>query len=245
MLSVLCLVLGAVVNVGVNVAIALRVDIGAPGFQERYAPVVWPATRQLALSDPEGGSLEWQLMRDTYGETVAIVWRIAVRSDGPSGPPMQGWTPAGSIPPGWWPFEPPTFEEMGDQTFVRHAALTSGWPMQSAWCDYRVFDGATIDPEDRAPGLAGGVILGSGGWGPNSIPKILPLRPRYPGFLVNTIFYAAAVALLIAAVRTPWVIRDARRRRRGACADCGYQLGASGTCSECGTETARGTAAPA
>jgi hypothetical protein len=62
----------------------------------------------------------------------------------------------------------------------------------------------------------------------------LPLLPLWPGFLLNTAFYAL---LLFALVRTPRVLRRAVRRRRGRCAACGYDragLDPLAACPECG-----------
>lgn len=62
----------------------------------------------------------------------------------------------------------------------------------------------------------------------------LPLRPLWPGFLINTFFYAI---LTFALVRGPRVLRRARRRRRGRCERCGYDragLDAGAACPECG-----------
>ena len=58
-----------------------------------------------------------------------------------------------------------------------------------------------------------------------------PLRPIWPGFAVNTAFYAAILWLLIC---EPFVIRKYIRMKRGRCVQCAYPMGASGVCSECG-----------
>lgn len=63
----------------------------------------------------------------------------------------------------------------------------------------------------------------------------LPLLPLWPGFAINTAFYAL---LLFIAWRTPGLIRRAVRRRRGRCVRCGYDrsgLDAGEACPECGT----------
>lgn len=64
----------------------------------------------------------------------------------------------------------------------------------------------------------------------------LPLRPIWPGFAVNAVFYAGVCWLLLAA---PGDIRRWRRRRRGACAACGYDLAGLEACPECGAGGSR------
>jgi hypothetical protein len=61
----------------------------------------------------------------------------------------------------------------------------------------------------------------------------LPLDPVWPGFLINTAFYAMVLWALCA---TPPAIRRGLRRRRGACMRCGYDLrgGERASCPECG-----------
>ncbi len=63
-------------------------------------------------------------------------------------------------------------------------------------------------------------------------PRALPLRPIWPGFAVNTIFYAALLWLPFA----PFTLRRLIRRRRGLCPACGYDLrhAEHEGCPECG-----------
>ena len=61
--------------------------------------------------------------------------------------------------------------------------------------------------------------------------RVLPLRPIWPGFAVNTILYAAFLWLLFCG---PFVLRRFIRVRRGLCLACGYPMGKSSVCSECG-----------
>jgi hypothetical protein len=64
--------------------------------------------------------------------------------------------------------------------------------------------------------------------------SLLPLRPIWPGFAINTIFFAAILWLLFA---LPFTIRRRRRIKRGLCVRCGYSLRGNsgcGTCPECG-----------
>ena len=61
--------------------------------------------------------------------------------------------------------------------------------------------------------------------------ELVPMHPLWPGFAINTIFYAAILWLLFA---FPFVIRRRRRIKRGLCPACAYPVGDSAVCSECG-----------
>jgi hypothetical protein len=63
--------------------------------------------------------------------------------------------------------------------------------------------------------------------------ELLPMRPIWPGFAINTVFYAAVLWVLFAA---PFALRKWRRIKRGRCPKCGYDLRGSETrtCPECG-----------
>ncbi len=53
------------------------------------------------------------------------------------------------------------------------------------------------------------------------MPLALPMLPVLPGFLLDTLFYAVPWWALLA---TPGLIKRWRRKRRGACVACGYDL---------------------
>ncbi len=61
----------------------------------------------------------------------------------------------------------------------------------------------------------------------------VPLLPIWPGFAVNTLFYATLLWLLIPGL---FVLRRFVRVRRGLCPKCAYPMGESVVCSECGKE---------
>jgi hypothetical protein len=64
-------------------------------------------------------------------------------------------------------------------------------------------------------------------------PRRLPVLPIWPGFAINTLFYALILWLLYC---TPFVARRLIRIKRGRCPKCGYDLRGEldAGCSECG-----------
>ena len=60
---------------------------------------------------------------------------------------------------------------------------------------------------------------------------IISYETIWPGFAINTLFYATALWLLIAG---PFVLRRFLRLRRGLCPKCAYPMGESSVCTECG-----------
>ena len=72
-------------------------------------------------------------------------------------------------------------------------------------------------------------------WKPDGVHR-LPIRPLWPGFALNTLFYAA---LAWAFWQLPLAIRGRRRRSKGLCVRCGYDrkgIGGGSPCPECGTK---------
>jgi hypothetical protein len=111
--------------------------------------------------------------------------------------------------------------------------MRSGMPMYSLtasrWMlpegpDIRLCGGQFIAFTNRRGSRAELDWLSEGG-------RIWPLKPLWPGFAINTIFYAAIVWFLFFA---PGAIRRRVRRKRGQCAACAYPVGASDSCTECG-----------
>ncbi len=66
-------------------------------------------------------------------------------------------------------------------------------------------------------------------WQTGTFVGTLPLRPIWPGFAGNTLFYATLLWL-------PFVLRRLIRVQRGLCPACAYPRGESVVCSECGKE---------
>ena len=70
-------------------------------------------------------------------------------------------------------------------------------------------------------------------WLVGSSFRLLPLRPIWPGFALNTLFYATILWPLIGG---PFALRRVIRRKRGLCVSCGYDLRHAdhNACPECG-----------
>lgn len=63
----------------------------------------------------------------------------------------------------------------------------------------------------------------------------LPSRVLWPGLLANAMVYAAVgVPLLVLVRAVPRALVRGMRRRSGRCAECGYPIGVSPVCTECG-----------
>jgi hypothetical protein len=98
-----------------------------------------------------------------------------------------------------------------------------GWPCYSLRSTY------TKPHPDAVITVLEGIELTP--WTPAAVgwpePRILPTALIWPGFAVNTIFYATLLWL-------PFVLRRFVRVRRGLCPACAYPRGESDVCSECG-----------
>ena len=115
---------------------------------------------------------------------------------------------------------------------------TSGWPLRSL--ERREGDRdweelVRLLKANRCGWENGG--LDAGLWYVNAPAGRLiffPLRPRPAEFAINSVFFGSLLAGLYLG---PFALRRWARRKRGACAACGYSLRgnpAAGVCSECG-----------
>ncbi len=153
-----------------------------------------------------------------------------------------------SLPPYWhigWPAERyvPVWasgflpSEPGEGMLGHAAVEGSGWPAIAMRTRYerwsvagqlggqsflQVTEGILLTPKAA---VRRGCML--------SRAKVIPLRPLWPGFAVNTVFYAALLWPLISG---PFALRRRIRRKRGLCVACGYDLrgNLSAGCPECG-----------
>ena len=114
---------------------------------------------------------------------------------------------------------PPSWHRIGSLGTVDTGfELQVGWPLRSFWC-------AHIRRGFASVLRVHGVLM------PFAEARVIPLRPLWPGFAINTVFYAVVLWLLIPG---PFVLRRFVRVRRGLCPACAYPRGESDVCSECG-----------
>ncbi len=231
----ICLLLGVITTIAVAWTCAVWVNVGA-------------GDTRLGWHDAQGlpKMSGWALTRrDAFGATRVVAM---VRSSKPSPPTMSfhelvpWWSDLPQVmarqvaeakieamkhdhPTGFGPVQPTVLYEDG-----------RGWPLPVLRCLW--------DHGVRPIGPASGKVLNGGiqldPWQPN-VPgstnidhqRALPYWPIWPGFGINTIFYAALLWLLICG---PFVLRRHIRRKRGLCVACGYDLRHADheACPECG-----------
>ena len=120
-------------------------------------------------------------------------------------------------------------------------AVLSGWPLSTLSATTRIPD--SILP--RASWMNGvevpasfhpASVAGQGRFAQfPTIRRPLPLRIEWSGAILGSLFWAAAMGLPLMVAR---YIRRYRRLIHAKCPACGYPLGATATCSECGERLA-------
>jgi hypothetical protein len=112
--------------------------------------------------------------------------------------------------------------------------VARGWPAACLSCTIEAINLSFGKAEFAEYIITGGLDLAQRRNTAVPVPYVLPLRPIWPGFLINTLFYAVILWLLICG---PFVLRRHIRLKRGRCPKCGYdlrgQLPGAG-CPECG-----------
>jgi len=181
---------------------------------------------------------------------VAVAWLTAMFSGTPNLKAAgSGWLGASPQVAGYWY----RYRSLGRSVTACHRfdiqargptwiVDAYGWPLPSLSATYvdlaqlpwTVHFGIPLADSSRA----GTALPTFGGWSRSTwgAPPVIPLRPTWIGFPLNSLLYAAPFIL-------PWgafVIRRLVRKRRHRCVSCGYPLGASLLCSECGRPASGG-----
>jgi len=125
---------------------------------------------------------------------------------------------------------------------IRASSSTQSWRhVESDRFWYTADDGQRyVEPLEPGDGVRGGVMLKTQFNTANLAPwlehyRVLPLRPIFPGFLVNTLFYAVIWFGIFFGVG---FVKRVLRRKRGRCVKCSYDLRGEfdSGCPECGWE---------
>jgi hypothetical protein len=218
---VLFLLLGAIVNVAVAWGCALwSAQESWESVRALEAPQRWPAyLERLSWPPPHSSSehLELGLHRASIGVSiVSISGGDVFASCAREGPDT-------------------------DKTFVSMSRRLFGIPARAlSWEMHGVRAGPRGMDMTKAAHSAAGLRAG---WNVSELTgaidrgcdRRMPLMPLWPGFAINTIFYAAALWVIFA---IPGTLKRLRRRAKGQCIHCGYDLrgqpAASNKCPECG-----------
>ena len=216
---VLFLFLGAVVNVAVAWGSSVLI-----GFEETINDI------RAHRSTPVGS---WNIETFHRFSAFRVEWaryRKLTPNNYFSGGPLPE-----NLVPIWIKYDPKLNE---NRKFEFWAAEARGWPLLILWSKTAIWYKALDGTRHHLPTESGiELSLSPFKGGMAIIPKVLPLRPIWPGFAINTIFYAAILWLLSLG---PFTARRMIRRKRGHCIKCGYDLrgnsGDSGgdVCPECG-----------
>ena len=208
------LLAGVVVNVAVAWGWAAFFPIGTT------SPSSHSDSAYLVELGPDGSWKLWRIVR-TEDRGVLFyfsAWDMRSLVDWATRMRRESSTDPDELVPSWARLRTPS-----DADLEVREVLAYGWPVLSMWCDYGRLAGNRWELQH---GLE--VAFLSRNFG---LPAAVPLDPIWPGFAVNTPFYAAVLWLLIPG---PFALRRFVRMKRGRCLKCGYLIGEAAVCSECG-----------
>lgn len=116
-------------------------------------------------------------------------------------------------------------ERAPDEAVVHVSELQYGWPMRGLYGGWIM----TLTPgrNDYTVKMDGLKMIG----GANG--RLIPVRPLWGGLLINALAYGGISWIVLTGGM--WA-RKERRRRLNRCIACGYQIGQSTRCSECGAD---------
>lgn len=217
----ICLLLGAIMNIAVAWSLAAWLPLSGWRMQLTYWPEehvhfewrefsTWGGTRNVWSSTPNGlhdTLLDWVTIPDPQVEEVRVDEKSVE-----------------------WPTR--------DRERFLHSDLPktvwgcrhdAGWPSRAVRYD------VSFDDTRSSFVASDGIALTDLSFVARDRPfRALPLRPIWPGLLINTLFYALIAGCLWP---VPFGLRRVLRRRRNLCIRCGYAragIAPDAACPECG-----------
>lgn len=219
-LVLVSLLLGVAVNVGVAWGLAAFVGEPPPPAKQIVAPQPFRWPRQVAEGWPEPSQVS--IGRWWCCTTIHAVGHNLL--DDPEALAAQ-----------------PPPEQLSCQLYV----YQWGWPMRSLEIQWPHAQPMLVSiwlfERPTEAGLRTGLPV------PTSITRSserthIPLMPVWPGFVINSLVYAALAG---SAVFGPGVVRRSARRRSGRCVMCGYEVVGLARCPECGEHAGENRRSPA
>lgn len=218
--SILCLGIAALITIGNAWWFAIRLDGFAPTRDFR--------TRLTNLSDGFGQRMVnvniW--FGSSWAHSEAPVWfsKLPLVDDLlPEAPAAEDVLP-------YWAARARTTATLGPLETQRDTIIAHGWPFRALRISF--------EESRQENSFKTGIAVSPPTWlrgGPNPLglygERVLPLDPIWFGFAANTMLYASVIVVMTSGARR---LRLVYRRRRGRCLACGYPMGETDRCSECG-----------
>ncbi len=227
---VVCLLLGAILNIlvawGIALCSELRVNPGSDHFRGYAIEVLPGGEKWILIADGGAGVLNVLLYVEGAAPFVGLA--ESVRD-------WQRFSGAQFDPPNW--LADAQRMPVGKRGLTEAAVFATGWPCVS---NYALFEVTSTPPATGGMGGRGFELAGSSGIVVKHSPgkrlpeRVLPMRPIWFATAVNTAFYAA---LLYGLYMSSIYGRRTMRRRRGKCVQCGHiMLPEQIVCPECGRQ---------
>ena len=222
MINMLLLVGGAIVNVAVACLFALR---------------PWSKVQETAICYIRSTNPRTTVVVATgelyFGQFGGYVWRKAYLLN--ETPKSVSDAQFNSLLPHWSEFtqgDPVVTQSQDPErlSLWHYSETAFGWPAHSLF-----YTCCSRTPKDRSVTSIELPVSLTQLLARNSFRSEFPRSPIWPGFAINTIFYAAILWLLFFA---PGAVRRTIRRKRGLCPACAYPIGTSPVCTECGNQLA-------